>query len=782
MNLHDCVIRDLADTLERNPSIKAVTFDLPARRISFAYQPGSRNPTSERELEKTIHDRNRTCLNDPGLWEQQCDACNANPGRHMPPGLKLAILPGKGFMIQRETCKTAETFWKWSALPWPVFKTRHIPTAGELAELPEWKRALAAAILCGVAMISGWVASATAWPYAPLLFLLAYIAGGWFPAIETYELLRKRELDVHFLMLCVAVGAALIGQWGEGSILLFLFSLSGALEDMALHRTEREIQSLFKEAPRDAVVIGPDGNEHTVPVDDIVAGMKLRILPGDRIPVDAVVEDGASAMDESTLTGESIPVDKHPGDPVYSGTLNLWGRMSCRALKPVAESALSRIITLIREAQESKAPSQRFTDHFGTRYTYIILGLCILMFLVWGFIGSIPWFLSEPGNASAFYRAMTLLVVSSPCALVLSIPSAILCGIAAGARRGILFRGGAAIEDFARIDRIALDKTGTLTTGEMKIESTEATGDVPEQAGRIIASIAVHSTHPVAKAIRSLHDRAAQPLYDVQGFKLLSGAGMEARVMYGNAAIPVRIGKRALFPEHPWIQQCPAPAPGHSETFAVFENRSAMRIMLQDAIRTSSAPLLRHMKQKGVKLTMLTGDQAEAAAVVARDVGDIDFRAGLKPEDKVEAIRGWRVDGEKVAMVGDGINDAPSLAAADIAVGMGLRGSDTVLELSDIVLMKDRLEALVDAHDISLNARRIIRQNLIISLGVIVLMAGSAALSLIPLTMGVIAHEGSTVIVVFNSLRLLLRKRHRQDAGQTSSMPPSPLVPSMPGN
>src|SRR5439155_1725943 len=305
-------------------------------------------------------------------------------------------------------------------------------------------------------------------------YLGAYLAGGWFTAEEVWERLRHRAIDVHFLMLAVAVGSATIGAWAEGAILLFLFSLSGALEHFALGRTQREIRSLFREAPKTATVIGSGGREADWPVEKLTQGMRLRIRPGAQFPVDAEVLSGQTAADESNLTGEATPVEKAAGDHVLAGTINLWGAVEAAVLRPASESSLQKIIRLIREAQHQKAPAQQFTDKFGTAYTYAVLALTIVMFFVWWLALGLPPFTSQQHSASAFYRTMTLLVVASPCALVLSIPSAVLAAIAWGARHGILFRGGAAVEKLAATDIVAMDKTGTLTTGELKVESVES--------------------------------------------------------------------------------------------------------------------------------------------------------------------------------------------------------------------------------------------------------------------------------------------------------------------
>ncbi len=627
----------------------------------------------------------------------------------------------------------------------------HIETiATESIGRHPWKGPLTLAILCGGLTLTGFImesARPDARAAALACYLAAYLAGGWHAAIEMWELMRKRVLDVHFLMLAVAVGAASIGHWWEGGVLLFLFSISGALEDLAQQRTERAIDSLFKEAPKQAVVIDPDGSERTVPVDTLKPGMTIAIRPGAVFPVDAQVIRGRSAADESNLTGESVPVEKDVGARVLAGTLNLWGRIDCRVISPANESSLAKIIRLIQEARESKAPTQRFTDRFGIGYTYSVLGICAAMFLVWWLGVGMP-----PDRA--FYRTMTLLVVASPCALVLSIPSAVLAGIASAARRGILFRGGVALEKLAEIRRVALDKTGTLTTGQLRVAAIESTNGAGEnELLAAAAALARHSHHPVSQALAREAASRGLDLPEANGFRSRVGYGLEGEIQDA----PARLGSRALFDHAEWTGAFATPPPGMTEVF--FDNGDRRgRLLLQDDIRTQSRPLVQRLARYGITVTMLTGDRPEAAELVARALGVHEVAAGLSPDEKVARIRAWVEAGERPAMVGDGVNDAPSLAAAHVGVAMGMRGADAALEQADVILMKDRLDRFSLAYELSRRARAIIRQNLAVSLGSVVVLVAAAFGGWIPLTVGVIGHEGSTLIVVLNSLRLLIAR------------------------
>lgn len=619
---------------------------------------------------------------------------------------------------------------------------------------PPWKLLLASAVGCGVFTIAGiWLERLPGMTdVAHAVYTTAFLFGGWDAAMDAFARLKRLRVDIHFLMLAVALGAAATGAWWEGGALLFLFSLSNGLEALALARTEREVRSLFRDAPKTALRLEADGSEHEVTVESLRAGERVRVLPGGQFPVDARVVSGRSSADESSLTGESEAVEKQAGDTVFGGTLNTYGPLDAEVLRPPSESAHARIIRLIRDAQASKAPSQKFTDRFGTGYTLGLLGLTLLMFLVWHFGFGLPAFQDQGGTRSAFYRAMTLLVVGSPCALVISIPSAVLAGIASGARRGILFRGGIALETLATIDRLAVDKTGTLTEGKLALMGVEASvaggeSDVLATA----AALSRQSTHPLSRAIAAAHllqtGSDAVPAGDLVS---VAGQGLKG-VVDGQ---PAAQGRRSMFPDQEWLGDLPDPEPGLTEVL-VTHGETAGRILLRDALRPEAGPLVADLSRRGIRVTMLTGDRPEAAQLVSRELNLDEVRAGLTPEDKVRSIRDWRAAGECVAMVGDGVNDAPSLAAADVSIGMGLRGSDAVLEQADVILTRDKLEGVVEAIELSRRCRRIIRQNLAISLGVVVLLGISAIGSWIPLPLGVLGHEGSTVVVVLNSLRLL---------------------------
>jgi Zn2+/Cd2+-exporting ATPase len=673
---------------------------------------------------------------------------------HSHPSMLNLRQEASGVLLEKPSCPTAPRFWKWRDFDWPE------PDEMEEQSRAEWQALALQATICGVALVTGFLLERFG-SVSPALVIACYsvsiIAGGWDAAKDAWEGLRERRVDVHFLMLAVAIGAVAIGAWEEGALLLFLFSTSGALEHFVMHRTHREINALTRAAPKQARLVLPEGgteerNVNLLRIDDLI-----EVRPDELFPVDGVVREGKTAADESTLTGESLAIEKAVGDEVFGGTLNQWGLVKVRVSRPARHSALQKIIGLIQNAQHLKAPSQRFTDKFGTRYTITVLLVVAVMFFVWWLGFGIRPFQHEDGEKSAFYRAMTLLVVMSPCALVLSIPSAILAAIAWGARRGILFRGGAAIEKLAEVDTVAMDKTGTLTAGELQVSKVESFPPGREQEVlQIAVNLEASSNHPIARAIT--HHALASGLSpaSLDEFQSIAGQGLRGRTAEGVSYV----GRRELVNSSAmagWLQDVPDAPVGFSEVWVVGEQLIG-RVLLRDEIRQGSRVVLERLAAEKVRTIMLTGDRRAAAAEVGRQLGIAEVRAGLHPEDKVAAVLELTQAGHKVAMIGDGVNDAPSLAAAYVSVAMGARGSDAALEQSDVVLMQDRIEKLLSARKISAHARRIIRQNLAISLGSVIVMAVASLFGIVPLTLGVLTHEGSTVIVCLNSLRLLFVK------------------------
>ena len=775
----DCAVENVARILSEEPRLEAVAFGPQTRKLSMATlgtDPGER---LARRVTEAVHHQKKgsqcSVAGDDGRCAECGETMDARAGR----GRVVVKRVLGNTLVEKQTCQTAVRFWRWQDLRWPKFVPRELELLparshghddhgdhddhehghGHAHGEGEWKTiALQAAgcLLAGAAGLAAERLGAPGW-LALACWLTSYVLGAWEAAEETWEKVRAGALDVHFLMLSVALGAAAVGAWHEGALLLFLFSASGAMEHYAQDRTQREIGALLRGAPKTATVLDDAGAERQVPVDELAPGQTVRVTGGQQVPVDLRVTRGESSCDESNLTGESRPVPKALGDDLLAGTLNLHGLLEGRVLRRADESALQKVIRLIEKAQTLRAPSQRFTDRFGTGYTYGVLGLCALMFFVWWLGFGLPAFVTPAGGGvrSAFYRAMTLLVVASPCALVLSIPSAILSAIASGARRGVLFRGGAALENLAKVDVVALDKTGTLTAGELQLVRAEVFAGTEAELRAVAYNLARFSDHPLSRAIKRVGQAEKLPLLEPEDFESLPGRGLRAMLSDKEYAL----GRRELAGNSMPVGATPAEVEDAAEVW-VGGPALAGRLIFRDEPRPAAAATLRQLGAAGVETIMLTGDRAATANRLARELGIANVRAGLLPEDKLAAVQELKRGGtRRVAMVGDGVNDAPSLAAADVSVAMGARGSDAALEQAAVVLMNDRLENFFVAYDLSRRTARVVRQNLALSLGTVVLMVGASLFGAVPLALGVAAHEGSTVLVVLNSLRLLLSSR-----------------------
>jgi Cd2+/Zn2+-exporting ATPase len=752
-----CLARSVANALAENPALEAVTINRARETVSVATIGHTDVPRLTEHIRLTIERAQLAGGDQPChllAGEGDCATC-ASPLSESERRKITIRTEGDATTIARVTCPTAPHFWRWRDIPLPKLVQRDVEFMEHADEIDEWKSQMVAAILCGVLALAGYLLKGQS--SSLVCFAFSYLAGSWFTAQEVWERLQKRAIDVHFLMLLVAGVSAAIGAWTEGATLLFLFSLSGALEHFTLGRTQREIRSLFREAPKVATVLDAAGRECEIQVERLRAGMRLLIKPGAQVPVDSEIARGTTAADESNLTGEARPVEKAVGDTLLAGTINLWGAVEGLVLRPAAESSLQKIIRLIKEAQHQKAPSQQFTDTFSTYYTYIVLGLSVAMFFVWWAILGLPPFVSTAASHSAIYRTMTLLVVASPCALVLSIPSAVLAAIAWGARHGILFRGGAAVEKMAAVNIVALDKTGTLTTGELRIERIESSPPGKESEVALVAfSLEKLSTHPLARAITRYGKQNGLEAIDFTHFESVAGQGITAR----RNGTEYRLGRRdwAMRSDAAGsIASNPASDAGASEIWVSAGDLSG-RILLRDDIRPLARGVVEELRREGLRTVVLTGDRKTTGQHLQTQLAVDEVRAELRPEDKLSEIRALSAEGDHVAMVGDGVNDAPSLAAAYIGVAMGARGSDAALEQADVVLMHDRLENFLAAFNLSKRARRVIRQNLLISLGTVAVLIAFAIAGRIPLTVGVIGHEGSTVVVVMNSLRLLFAR------------------------
>ncbi|MBY0538299.1 cadmium-translocating P-type ATPase [Patescibacteria group bacterium] len=612
-------------------------------------------------------------------------------------------------------------------------------------------------VLTGVALLGLLVGVYADWTgMSPLLvtlgYVVSYLAGGLPAARSAIGNLLKGELDIDLLMVLAALAAALVGAPRDGAILLFLFSLAGTLEQYAMGSTKKAVVALMKLRPDEANKQSQSGEVARVPVESLVIDDVVVIKPGERVPVDGVVAKGASSIDQSSMTGESVPVDVAEGSVVFAGTVNGHGVLTVRVTKTASHSTLAQMITLVTEAQAKRSPSERFSDWFGARYTVVVL--------VGSALGLGYFFWIDLPAAEAFYKAATLLVVASPCAIVISVPAAILSALSASARRGMLFKGGAALETFAKVRVVAFDKTGTLTTGKMQVTKVEAF-DIPEtELLRIAASVEAHSEHPLAQSIVTYareHNTAALHVDDA---KAIPGKGMTAVI----DGIQYAIGNRALLIERgvqidDMVEQRIATLEASGNTTIVVASDVVLGVFaIADTVRVSAKQAITDLYASGItKVVMVTGDSRTVALAVARELGikDDDVYAELLPADKVRVIEDLKKTNQ-VAFVGDGVNDAAALVTANVGIAMGAAGTDVALEAADVALLSDDLQMIVKARLLSQKTNTIIKQNLTFAIGILIVMVITTVFFYLPLPLGVLGHEGGTLLVVLNGLRLLL--------------------------
>lgn len=604
-------------------------------------------------------------------------------------------------------------------------------------------------LFCALFLIVGNVVERAAGGTAALpLYALAYLSGGVGSAAAAWRALHRRRIDVNLLMLLAAAGAAFLGEWWEGGILLFLFSLSNALEYYAMGRTRRAIRALMALRPSEALV-RRDGQEAVVPAEALRVGDVIIVRPAERLPADGVVVRGVSSIDQAPITGESIPVDVAEGSPVFAGTINQRGSLEVEVTKRPEDTTLARIIALVEQAQSTRAPTQRVIDRFGQVYAILVIAGALVTYVVLTVLRS-------PGDV-AFYRAITLLVVASPCALVISTPAAILSAIANGARKGVLFKGGASLEGLAKVETVVFDKTGTLTTGEPVVT------DVVPLVGDEIALLALagaleqRSEHALADAVVHACRTRGIALPQPERFEALTGRGVRG-IVEGQM---VRVGSETFMKE----EGVPISEDARSHLIRlrhegktpilVGDHRLVGVVAVADTLRPQAEATVRDLRGLGMKrLVMLTGDHRQVAEVIGGRLGLDDIQAELLPQQKAEAVAALTRQ-DVVAMVGDGVNDAPALARASIGIAMGAAGTDAALETADIVLMGDSLRRLPYAISLSRQAKRVVMQNLFFASLVIIVLITSALVFGLRLAFGVIGHEGSTVVVVLNGLRLL---------------------------
>jgi len=592
-------------------------------------------------------------------------------------------------------------------------------------------------------------------PASVALFMAAIVIGGYQHARSGLASLRARRLDMNVLMTISVIGAAALGDWSEGGLVVVLFSVGTTLQAITFERTRSAIRGLLDQAPEKALVVR-NGTEVTVAAADLVTDDIVRIRPGDRLPADGEVIEGASALQQAAITGESMPVEKRVGDSVFAGTLNGGGTLLVRVTKPVAESMLASIVHLVEEAQSAKAPSQQLVDRFAAVYTPIVVALAVL-------IAGYGWLLADD-TGTWVYRALVLLVIACPCALVISTPVSIVSAIGAATRMGILVKGGVALEEMARIKTIAFDKTGTLTVGRPSVVTVVPFGDETEASVlTLAAAIEQPSEHPLARAIvaRALHDNLRVPV--AVHFDSLTGRGAMATVDGARIAIGserLLNDQSASAEERARVQQLAEEygARGQSVLTLVRIGDGPAKVLgaivVADRIRSDASLAIEQLRANGIQsVAMLTGDRAIVANAVAAATGIDEARADLLPDQKSRAIGALRTTGP-IAMVGDGVNDAPALAAADVGIAMGIGGTDAALESADVALMRDDLAMLPTLVKLANRTLAIIRQNIALSMLTKVLALGLGAFGFVNLWIAVLVDVGTSVIVTLNGLRL----------------------------
>jgi Cd2+/Zn2+-exporting ATPase len=576
-----------------------------------------------------------------------------------------------------------------------------------------------------------------------LFFLGAAAVGGSNFFAKGIRAAWARSLDMNFLMTVAILGAVVIGETMEAAAIAFLFSLAELLESYSVDRARASVASLMELAPDTARLLR-DGEERIVPAEELAVGDRVRVRPGERIPADGRVAGGRSAVDQSPITGESIPVDKEPGDPVFAGTINREGVLEVEVEREAGRSTLARIATLVEEAETKKSRTERFVERFARWYTPAVTVAAVL-------VVAIPPILVGADFATWFVRGLTLLVIACPCALVISTPVAVVSGITAAARNGVLIKGGTYLEAMGEVRTLAFDKTGTLTVGHPSVTAL-LPGEGVEEAYllAVAAAVEAHSEHPIARAVREAAAERDLPLPEARDARAVPGVGARAEV----AGVPSRVVRpEALVPRTP-----PGSLTAAGHTVVGVEEGDAFLgwIALADRPREAAAGAVAALRRDGVdQLVMLTGDNEATARAVARETGVDGVHAGLLPEDKVRIVRELGERRGAVAMVGDGVNDGPALATAAVGIAMGAAGSDTALETADVALMGDDLTRLPYLVRLSHRARSVIRQNIAVALGVKAVLAIGVPLGLVSLVTAVLVGDlGISLAVIFNALRL----------------------------
>ena len=782
----DTCLDVINDAVSDEPGVVGVLLNSAEERVSFDYDPAAISEDDiarvADELAPTLHQRWSTCTMRLGRQGgRACEACALSLEHRVEgmTGVRRAtasyiggalsvtyddalVSPDELLHRVRELGVIARP----SAAAASGEGAEELEQAGILPGLPEWLtlervEAIFTAITFLAMMLGLAAEKLLVMPaLATAAYTVAYVSGGAFGLKAGLESLRNRTIDVDILMILAALGAAFVGARFEGAMLLFLFSLSNVLQNYALGRTRSAIRSLMKLRPEEALV--RRGAQIVIlSPDRCVIGDRVIVRPGERIPLDGLVIEGESSVDQASLTGESMPVLKKVGDSVFAGTINQQGSLEVRVTRLARDSTIARLIMLVEEAQSEKATTQRVIDKIEQYYAVGVIVATILAIII-------PVFVFQVDFDSAFYRAMTLLVAASPCAVVISTPATVLSAIGNGARNGVLFKGGAYVEQAATIKVIAFDKTGTLTVGKPHV-----TDVLPLDPGQIseeellaaAAAVEARSEHPLAKAV--IREAAGRQIEwsAAASFQSTSGLGVRAlvedrQILIGSRQYLAQFEAGGLNEAAALMRKLEDGGKTSIAVAACTENDNNVQVLgvigLADVLRPDASHVVARLKALGLaRVVMLTGDNKQVARSIAAKAGLDDYYAELLPGDKLDVLRALAEEYGPVAMVGDGVNDAPALAAATIGIAMGAAGTDVALETADIVLMADDLGKIPYVMDLSRRTRKTLLQNLVFAFSVIAILVAAVFNVGLPLPLSVIGHEGSTVIVSLNGLRLL---------------------------
>ena len=757
----------LSERLRTSPGVIAIEADFRSSTLTVRYQPSAVNPEELNaiadEVGALFAQRVTTCERRASAGS--CEECALRLGRvpeHERDHFEVVADPGRVGLTRRHVPADSAEYTR------PLSSSKAWGARFSAEEQEHLAKGRAMGVLTGICLVTllgglaleRWVPD-PAWHTAA--YVISALTGGWYTLRTTVRSLAKMRFDVNLLMLLAALGAGAIGYIAEAATLMFLFSLSNTLEVYTMGRTRRALHALMKLRPSRARVVR-DGREIEVDADDVRVGERVIVRPGEAIPVDGVVVSGESLVDQSSLTGESVPVPKTRGEKIYAGTLNQHGAIEARTTRAPSDTALARIVKLVGEAQEQKSSSEEVADWVGRYYTIVVMIGAGLMIVI-------PPFVLHQPFAPSFYRAMTLLVVASPCALVIATPATVLSAIANAARNGVLFKGGKFIEALGRVKAIAFDKTGTLTRGRFEVTDVVAL-DGASEAGVLAWAAAAEkrSQHPLAQAVVRAAEARGIDVAPATQLTSHLGKGLVATV----DGSTVEVGTPELF------EQLGVTPPAHglervralraeAKTAMLVRNGAAWGVIAAaDEVRPVAAETVRALRGRGITtIVLLSGDGASTVEAIARRTGVDQHLGNLLPEDKVTAISDLEKRYGTVAMVGDGVNDAPALARASVGIAMGGIGSDAAMESADVVLMSDDLTALPYAFRLTQRARAIVAQNVTIAVGVMgllvawVFLGQHTPLGALRLPVAVSGHEGSTVVVILNGLRLLAERRKR---------------------